>query len=86
MFRLMSVEGAPSFRSIAWSQGRSGGNLFDSSSLNTLVYCRYWGGIRSLVSRSTPPLLILMGGSRAVLAENCAMAASVALRTMGSWE
>src|SRR6266851_8859863 len=86
MFRLMSVAGAPSFKSMAWSQGRSGGNFFDSSSLNTLAYHRYWRGIHPSDSGATFPFLILIGGSRVILAENWAMATSAALRTMGSWE
>ena len=45
MLRLIRVAGAPGFNSIAWSQGRSGGNFFDSSSLNTLAYFRYCGGM-----------------------------------------
>ena len=86
MFLLMSVEGALSFKSMEWSQGRSGGNRFDLLSLNTLAYRWYWGGILSLVCRSTFPSLIFMGNNCAVLAENFAMATSAALRTMGSWE
>jgi len=86
MFQLMSIDGAPSFRSMAWSQGCSGGNLFDSSSLNTLRYHWYWGGTHSLVSHSTFPFLIFISGSFIVLAENCAIATSAALRTMGNWE
>src|SRR5713101_2821129 len=86
MFQLMSVDGAPSFRSMVWSQGRSGGNFFDSSSLNTLVYCQYWGGIRLLSKGVAFPFLIFIRGSRVILVENRAMATSAALRTMGSWE
>ena len=48
MLRLMRVAGAPGFNSIAWSQGRGGGNFFDSSSLNTLAYFRYCGGMMLL--------------------------------------
>ncbi len=86
MFQLMSVDSAPSFRSMAWSQGHSGGGFFDSSSLNTFRYYRYWGGTHSLVSHSTLPSLIFMGGNLVVLAENCAMATFLALRTISSWE
>src|SRR5216683_3940448 len=86
MFQLISVTGAPSFRSMAWSQGCSGGNFFDSSSLNTLAYRWYWGGIRFLSSGATFPLLIFIRGSCIIRAENRAMAASAALRMMGSWE
>ena len=85
MFRLMSVEGAPSFKSMVWSHGRSGGSLFDSSSLKTFMYHLYWGGIRwSIVSIF--PLRILIGRSPAFLAANCALAALRALRTMGNCE
>ncbi len=44
------------------------------------------GGIRFVGSGITFPFLIFIGGSRVVLAENWAMAASVALRMIGSWE
>src|SRR6266853_360332 len=80
------VKRVHSCRSMAWSQGCSGGNLFDSSSLNTLRYHWYWGGTHSLVSHSTFPFLIFISGSFIVLAENCAIATSAALRTMGNWE
>jgi len=82
----MSVEGAPSFRLMAWSHGRSGGSLFDSSSLKTFVYHLYWGGTPYWFVVSIFPLHILTGGSPAFLAVNCASAASCALRTIGSCE
>ena len=38
------ASGAPLLKSIAWSQGREGGNLCTSSSLNTEAYLLYTSG------------------------------------------
>ena len=42
---LGSDAGAPGFSLIAWSHILDGRNLCDASSLNTLEYLRYCGGI-----------------------------------------
>ena len=43
MFQLISVAGAPSFSSMAWSHDLCSGNFLDSWSLNTRACFRYCG-------------------------------------------
>jgi hypothetical protein len=85
MLQLMSDAGAPGLRSIAWSQGRGGGNFFDSSSLNTCLCLRYCGGIMLVgVWIVVDPMMVWEWGL-ICRGRNHALAASAALSTIGSW-
>jgi hypothetical protein len=87
MFLLISVEGAPGLRSIAWSHGHGGGNFFDSWSLKTHLYCWYWRGIfPSSFSWFTSRCCVMIHARTwlANLGVNCAFAASGEWSTMGS--
>ena len=85
MLRLMRVAGAPGFNSIAWSQGRGGGNFFDSSSLNTLVCFRYCGG--TMLSGVCIVVLPTMVWDLGLICrgKNCAFVASADHRTISNW-
>ena len=85
MFLLMRVAGAPGFSLITWSQGRDGGNFFDSSLLNTLACFLYWGGtiVVGVWIVVNPRMVWVLG--LICRGKNHALAASVACSTMGSW-
>src|SRR5580698_2627276 len=89
------VAGAPGFSSIAWSQIRTGGKLWDSSSLKTFMNCVYCGGTPGAdwldaVPMVTLPIYIcwvlLVRGMFLVRGVNCALAASGDRSMMGSCE
>ena len=80
----MRVGRAPGFNSIAWSQGRGGGNFFDSLLLNTLVCLRYCGGtILGGVWIVVDPTIVWVLGL-ICRGKNCAFAASADHKTIGS--
>ena len=85
MFLLMRVAGAPGFNSMAWSQGRYGGNFLDSSLLNTLACFWYCGGMMlGGVWISIDPMMVCVLGL-ICWGRNRALAASVNRKTIGSW-
>jgi hypothetical protein len=86
-----SAAGAPGLRSIAWSQGREGGNSCDASSEKTLSNCLYCGGIGSVgfVARmsSRPICIVRIGlGVLVVLSVKRAHPASGVRNIMGNCE
>ena len=85
MFQLIRVGGAPGFSSILWSQGRSGGNFFDSSLLNTFLNDLYDSGTFNRFSLIVAEVIFAQG-CLLVLGWKRAWSMLLARSTMGSCE